>query len=81
MNIDNSILNDINCINNVKSWFIENLMFFSFNNNNIYSMNIRSINHNFDELVNHILRIKDYSSYYENGITNNVLKNTVHDIS
>lgn len=33
------------------------------------------------EIINDILKIKNYSSYYENGISNYILKSTIHNIS
>ena len=53
MSLDSLILNEINCLNNVKTDYIEDLSShsFSINNINVFSMNIRSIKANFDELV------------------------------
>jgi len=53
MPLGSLILNEMNCLNNVKTYYIEDLSShsFSINSINIFSMNIRSIKANFDELV------------------------------
>jgi len=51
--LDNSILNDINSINEVNSIHVDNLAnaTINFNNINVFHMNICSINANIDKLI------------------------------
>lgn len=51
--LDSSILNDINCINEINSIYVDDLINVTFNDNNInvFWVNICSINTNLDKLI------------------------------